>query len=145
MSLIQALAVWIRALLRDRTELATENLALRQQLAILAQCSKRPRLRNRDRIFWAWLSRFWSNWHSVLVIVQPRLGYTQPSPNGRLTRQEAFLPQTFAAAGGASVRQLSARHSHFHPDGVFRNDKPLPRGNHARLVNSPVPYGPASA
>ncbi len=32
---------------------------------------KRPRFRNRDRIFWAWLSRFWSNWRSVLVIVQP--------------------------------------------------------------------------
>ena len=31
---------------------------LRQQLAVLVQRSKRPRLRKRDRIFWAWLSRF---------------------------------------------------------------------------------------
>ncbi len=71
MSLTQALLLWIRALVRDRAELATENVALRQQLAILEQRSKRPRLRKRDRIFWAWLSRFWLNWRSVLVIVQP--------------------------------------------------------------------------
>ena len=39
-------------------------------LAVLIEQKKRPRLRKRDRIFWAWLSRFWSNWRSVLVIVQ---------------------------------------------------------------------------
>jgi len=71
MSLIQALLLWIRALVRDRTELATENIALRQQLAILEQHSKRPRLRKRDRIFWVWLSQFWTRWRSVLLIVQP--------------------------------------------------------------------------
>ncbi len=71
MGWIQIIVVFLRSLLRDRGELAAENLALRQQLAILEQRSKRPRLRRRDRIFWAWLSRFWSNWRSVLVIVQP--------------------------------------------------------------------------
>ncbi len=71
MSVFQVVAVFLRSLLRTQTELAVENLALRQQLAVLEQKSKRPRLRNRDRIFWAWLSRFWSNWRSVLLIVQP--------------------------------------------------------------------------
>jgi transposase InsO family protein len=61
----------LRDIVADRAELAAENLALRQQLAILEQRSKRPRLRKRDRIFWAWLSRLWSNWRSVLVIVKP--------------------------------------------------------------------------
>ena len=32
---------------------------------------KRPRLRRRDRLFWAWLYRFWEDWRSSLVIVQP--------------------------------------------------------------------------
>ena len=68
----QMIVVFLRALLRDRAELAAENLALRQQLAVLERTMKRPRLRNRDRIFWAWLSRFWSNWRSILVIVQPQ-------------------------------------------------------------------------
>ena len=71
MGLIRILVLFIRGILCSRAELAVENLAIRQQLAILEQRSKRPRLRKRDRIFWAWLSRFWSNWRSVLVIVQP--------------------------------------------------------------------------
>ena len=71
MGLIRILVLFIRGILRNRAELAAENLALRQQLAVLQQKSKRPRLRKRDRIFWTWLARFWSNWRSVLVIVQP--------------------------------------------------------------------------
>ena len=59
------------AFLSGRTELALENLALRQQLAALQHKSRRPRLRPRDRIFWVWLKRIWPNWRSVLVIVQP--------------------------------------------------------------------------
>ncbi len=72
MGWMQIIVVFLRALLRYRAELAAENLALRQQLAVLERTMKRPRLRNRDRIFWAWLSRFWSNWRSVLIIVQPQ-------------------------------------------------------------------------
>ena len=60
-----------RGVFRGRAELAAENFALRQQLAILQQKSKTPRLRRRDRIFWALLSRIWVNWRSVLLIVQP--------------------------------------------------------------------------
>ncbi len=71
MSVLQIVIVLIRGIVADRSELAAEDLALRQQLVILEQRSKRPRLRKRDRIFWAWLSRLWSNWRSVLVIVQP--------------------------------------------------------------------------
>jgi len=67
----QMIFVFLRSLLRSQAELAAENLVLRQQLAVLEQKSKRPRLRNRDRVFWAWLSRLWPNWRSVLVIVQP--------------------------------------------------------------------------
>ncbi len=71
MGWVKVIVVFLRALLRDRAELAAENLALRQQLAILEQRSKRPRLRKRDRIFWVWLSRLWRGWRSVLAIVQP--------------------------------------------------------------------------
>ena len=61
------------AMFRRQADPAAESLALRQQLAVLDRQSKRPWLRNRDRIFWAWLSRLWSNWRSVLVIVQPEM------------------------------------------------------------------------
>ncbi len=68
---IQMIFVFLRALFRSQAELAVENLALRQQLAILSEQKKRPRLRTRDRIFWVWLSRLWTGWRSLLVIVQP--------------------------------------------------------------------------
>jgi hypothetical protein len=48
----------ILLLSRDRN-LHLENLALRQQLAIMKKKNKRPKIRLRDRIFWVVLSRFW--------------------------------------------------------------------------------------
>jgi hypothetical protein len=41
---------------RNPTELALENLALRQQLAILKRERPHARLRRRDRLFWEYLS-----------------------------------------------------------------------------------------
>ncbi len=71
MGLCRIVLRFIRGILRDRSELAVENLALRQQLAVLQGKSRRPRLRLRDRVFWVWLSGPWSNWRLALLIVQP--------------------------------------------------------------------------
>ena len=71
MGLFKACALFLRAMLLAQGDLAVENLALRQQLAVLKQSVKRPKLRPRDRVFWAWLSRLWPKWRSVLAIVQP--------------------------------------------------------------------------
>ena len=43
MGWIRILSLLVRGILRDRTELAAENVALRQQFVILQQKSKRPR------------------------------------------------------------------------------------------------------
>ena len=56
---------------RTRANLALENLALRQQLANLRRTSGRPHLRMADRVFWLVLSRLWSRWSDVLVVVKP--------------------------------------------------------------------------
>ena len=61
----------LRSALRTRTELALENLALRQQLASLHRSSPRPRLRLIDRAFLIGLSQIWSRWADALVIVKP--------------------------------------------------------------------------
>jgi len=71
MSVFHMIVVWLRGLLRDQASLATENLALRQQLAVLTERKRRPRLGWRDRVLWVWLSRLWAGWRSCLVIVQP--------------------------------------------------------------------------
>jgi hypothetical protein len=61
----------LRAALRTRTDLTLENLALRQQLAPLSRCSKRPRFGGLDRAFWVWLSYRWSGWRQALYLVRP--------------------------------------------------------------------------
>src|SRR2546430_1823368 len=52
-------------------QLAIENLALRQQLAVYKRTATRPRLRTTDRLFWAGLARVWTGWRQPLVIVTP--------------------------------------------------------------------------
>jgi hypothetical protein len=52
-------------------QLALENLALRQQLAIYKRTLARPQLRTTDRLFWAGLTRIWTGWRQALVIVAP--------------------------------------------------------------------------
>ena len=71
MGVIKLIGILLRALLANRAALARENLALRQQLAVLKRSVKRPALRQRDRIFWTWLSRLWNGWRTALLIVKP--------------------------------------------------------------------------
>jgi putative transposase len=52
-------------------QVALENLALRQQLAVFTREKKRPRLHNRDRVFWIALRNLWKDWRTALVFVQP--------------------------------------------------------------------------
>ena len=51
-------------------DLALENLALQQQLAVLRRSVKRPGLSDVDRRFWALLSRIRRDWRRALVLVQ---------------------------------------------------------------------------
>jgi putative transposase len=57
--------------LKQRRELALENLALRQQLGLLKRAHRRPQLRRKDRLFWVWLSEIWTHWREALLIVSP--------------------------------------------------------------------------
>ena len=51
--------------------LTAENLALRQQIIVLKRNQNRPRIKERDRMFWRVLSNIWPSWRDSLVIVQP--------------------------------------------------------------------------
>ena len=61
----------LRSAGRTHRELALENLALRQQLAVWKARQPRPRLTEIDRIFWILLSRLWKNWQHSPRLVQP--------------------------------------------------------------------------
>jgi putative transposase len=69
--LLRSLLLSLRSALRTRTDLALENLALRQQLAALRQQVKRPQVHFADRLFWSWLHRFWGRWREALIVVRP--------------------------------------------------------------------------
>jgi hypothetical protein len=68
--LLSLLFCFFKATLSSKCNLALENLALRQQLAILNRTQKRPAISTKDRLFWVWLSRIWSEWRAPLLIVK---------------------------------------------------------------------------
>jgi putative transposase len=68
------LFLWFGALargLRSRRHLVLENLALRQQLAILKRRHPRPQLDWFDKLFWIIAHRFWPIWKEALIVVTP--------------------------------------------------------------------------
>ncbi len=58
-------------LFKTQSDLATENLALRQQLSVYHHSKKRPKIRLRDKVFWIFISTFWNNWKNALIFVKP--------------------------------------------------------------------------
>jgi len=58
-------------LFRGRRSLLLENLALRQQLAVLKGRHPRPRLGLFDKLFWVVARRVRSTWKRLLIIVTP--------------------------------------------------------------------------
>lgn len=62
----------LASVLRSRTTLQLENLALRHQIGVLQRSAKkRLCLNNSGRLLWIGLSRVWVDWRSALVIVRP--------------------------------------------------------------------------
>ena len=62
---------FIMLILVGHKQIALENAALRQQLAILKREQPRPKLHYRDRLFWIFLMKIWKQWRTALIIVQP--------------------------------------------------------------------------
>jgi hypothetical protein len=61
----------LRSAVRTQGQLALENLALRQQLAVWKARQPRPRLSAMDRMFWVLLSRLSTSWRHSLLVVRP--------------------------------------------------------------------------
>ena len=72
--MLNAIVVSIRfilLILGGQKQVALENAALRQQLAVFKRNVPRPKLNNRDRLFWIGLYLIWQDWKSALIFVQP--------------------------------------------------------------------------
>jgi putative transposase len=72
--MLNAIVVSIRfilLILGGQKQVALENAALRQQLAVYKRNVPRPKLNHRDRLFWVGLYLIWQDWKSALIFVQP--------------------------------------------------------------------------
>ncbi len=71
MSWLTQLLALINALVADRTRLALENAALRQQIIVLKRSVKRAKIEDSDRIIWILMRRMLDTWRDTLMIVEP--------------------------------------------------------------------------
>ena len=71
MSILQLASIFLGALFKSQRQLALENLALRQQVAMLRQSVRRPRATPADKVFWILFSRYVDGWRSLLHILHP--------------------------------------------------------------------------
>ena len=69
--LLELLFHGVRALFRSTSELAIENVALRQQLSTFVNEGRRPQVQLHDRLFWVALRRLWGRWTDLLLFVKP--------------------------------------------------------------------------
>src|SRR5262245_54197060 len=72
--MLNAIVIAIRSIIlifSGHKQIALENAALRQQLAVFKRDMKRPKLHGRDRLFWIALMMIWKDWKSALVVVRP--------------------------------------------------------------------------
>jgi hypothetical protein len=69
--LLRLLFVLIKQSFCTRSNLLLENMALRQQLAVLKRRYPRPRIATLDKLFWVILRRFWPRWKHALILLHP--------------------------------------------------------------------------
>ena len=71
MSMLTLVISFLGSLLKSQRQLRLENLALRQQVAMLQQSVKRPRVSTLDRVFWVLFSRYVDGWRNTLHALHP--------------------------------------------------------------------------
>jgi putative transposase len=65
------IATFVHSLFKSRRRLTLENLALRQQLAMLKPSVKRPQVSPADRLFWILFSKYVDGWRTMLHALHP--------------------------------------------------------------------------
>ena len=71
LSWLLAMLNTVRYLFKTHRQLSLENLALRQQLAMLKPSVKRPQVSAIDRLFWVLFSKYVDGWQAMLHALHP--------------------------------------------------------------------------
>ena len=95
-----ALLATARSSLRPQRELALQNLAFRQQLAIVQRKTKSPKLPKANRASWVALCGLWPDWQSALNPVKPEttIGWHRKGFNAAVVRRGIHKPPYAFAA-----------------------------------------------
>jgi len=108
MSILQLASIFLGALFKSQRQLALENLALRQQVAMLRQSVRRPRATPADKVFWILFSRYVDGWRSLLHILHPDTVVRWHRKGFRLySRWKSRGPKPGRPAIDTSLRKLS--------------------------------------
>jgi hypothetical protein len=71
LNLLLTILKTVSSSLKSHRHLALENLALRQQLAMLKQSATRPRVSAADRLFWILFSKYVDGWRAMIHALHP--------------------------------------------------------------------------
>ena len=129
MKMLGNLVLFIWSKFKVTSNLAAENLALRQQLAVMKRTNKRPKIRMADRLFWVLLFRIWTPWRKSLVIVRRDTVVLWHRKGFKLFwKFKSNTPQGGISASKAPLRSLSGEHFKFlilmrSPDFIFYESK----------------------
>ena len=66
MSILRLVATFLSSLFKSKRQLVLENLALKQQVAMLRQSVRRPRATPADKLFWMLFARYVDGWRDTL-------------------------------------------------------------------------------
>src|SRR5262249_38628008 len=94
---------------RSQRTLLLENLALRQQFAVLKRKHPRPRMGAVDKIFWVFARRFWGAWKQSLLLVNPETVVRWHRTGFRLDEAGAERPPGQPSAGACFLRITGKR------------------------------------
>ncbi len=112
-AIASALLALVATLFRSRVTLQPEIVALLHQLTVFQRTTRHPRIQPADRLLWSWLSRWWADWRSALVFVQPGTVITWQRKRFRdhwaaLSQQGGPGRPTVAEEVKALIRKISA-------------------------------------
>ena len=135
----------LRSSVRTHRELALENLALRQQLAVWKAREPRPRLTEMDRIFWVLLSRLWASWRHALQVVRPETVVGWHRQGFRRYWAWKSRPRHGRPRIRTELRDLIRRMSRANPLGCTKNPRRAAEARPNGLAGDSVEvHGPAS-
>ncbi len=67
--LLRILLAALRVVVRSRTDIVLENVALRHQLEVYRRSRRRVTVTDTDRRFWSTLARSWAGWRTAILFV----------------------------------------------------------------------------